>query len=350
MKRTRGRGGKSAGKHARPPEHPALAARRGRRVVAVCAALMALTVAFPLGSAAADPEPTINELAKQAEGLHTQIGQLTEQYNGQRVKLKDAEKTSAEAQKTLASRQRELATKRRTAMLLAQSAYISGGYDHAMAFSQKGDPDTFLDSAATTSALEEQHSGQLKEVAQAMNKATQAEKDATARISQVQELISDLDGRRDKIVKLVAKVESKLYSDALAQASNRGRAVRVNLPIIGSGKAAEATRWALTQQLKPYVWGAEGPNSYDCSGLVMAAYQKVGISLPHYTGDLWTAGRHVSKEELRPGDLVFFYSDLHHVGIYVGGGMMVHAPQTGDVVRLAPIGRRPWAGAVRIAD
>ena len=120
--------------------------------------------------------------------------------------------------------------------------------------------------------------------------------------------------------------------------------------MIGAGKAATAARWALTQQLKPYVWGAEGPTSYDCSGLVMAAYQRVGISLPHYTGDQWTAGRHISKEELRAGDLVFFYGDLHHVGIYIGGGMMVHAPQTGDVVRIASIARRPFAGAVRIAD
>jgi cell wall-associated NlpC family hydrolase len=82
----------------------------------------------------------------------------------------------------------------------------------------------------------------------------------------------------------------------------------------------------------------------------MAAYQKVGISLPHYTGSQWTAGRHISREEMRPGDLVFFYSDLHHVGIYLGGGMMVHAPQTGDVVRIASIANRPFAGAVRIAD
>jgi peptidoglycan DL-endopeptidase CwlO len=324
--------------------------RRGRRFAAVCAALVALTVAFPLGSAAADPEPSLSELAKQAEELHTQIEQLTEQYNGQRVKLKAAQKTSGEAQKTLASRQRELATKRLKAMLLAQNAYISGGFDRTMAFTQTTDPDTFLDSAATTSALEEQHSGQLKEVAQAMAKAAQAEKDATAKIGEVQKLVSDLDARRDKIVTLVGKVESRLYRNALDQVGTGRRAVRVNLPIIGSGKAAEAVRWALTQQLKPYVWGAEGPNSYDCSGLVMAAYQKVGISLPHYTGDLWTAGRHVSRDELKPGDLVFFYSDLHHVGIYVGGGMMIHAPRTGDVVRLAPIGNRPWAGAVRIAD
>src|SRR5690606_24171809 len=142
-----------------------------------------------------------------------------------------------------------------------------------------------------------------------------------------------------------------LFRRALGEAGRPGtRAVKVNLPVPGNGKAAQAARWALTQQLKPYVWGAAGPSSYDCSGLVMAAYRRVGISLPHYTGDQWTAGRHISREELRPGDLVFFYSDLHHVGTYLGAGMMVHAPRTGDVVRIASINGRPYAGAVRIAD
>src|SRR5690606_85511 len=157
--------------------------------------------------------------------------------------------------------------------------------------------------------------------------AERARKGAQARIDEVDQIVKDLGGKRDRITKLVAKVESRLFQRALGEAGRPGtRAVRVNLPIAGRGKAAQAARWALTQQLKPYVWGAAGPGGYDCSGLVMAAYRRVGISLPHYTGDQWTAGRHIPREELRPGDLVFFYSDLHHVGIYLGAGMMVHAP------------------------
>lgn len=103
----------------------------------------------------------------------------------------------------------------------------------------------------------------------------------------------------------------------------------------------------MTQQLKPYVWGAAGPNAYDCSGLVMWAYAKVGIRLPHYTGTQWTAGRHIPKSELRPGDLVFFYSDLHHVGIYAGDGMIIHAPRPGKVVEYIPMRYMPYAGAGR---
>jgi cell wall-associated NlpC family hydrolase len=80
----------------------------------------------------------------------------------------------------------------------------------------------------------------------------------------------------------------------------------------------------------------------------MWAYKQVGITLPHYTGSQWNSGTHVARSQLRPGDLVFFYSDLHHVGMYVGGGNMINAPQTGDVVRIVPLAGRPYAGAVRI--
>nr|WP_276515314.1 NlpC/P60 family protein [Actinomadura coerulea] len=100
---------------------------------------------------------------------------------------------------------------------------------------------------------------------------------------------------------------------------------------------------------RPYVWGAAGPSTFDCSGLTMWAYKQVGINLPHYTGSQWNAGTHVSRGELQPGDLVFFHADLHHMGIYIGGDKMLHAPHTGDVVKIASMNGRPFAGGVRVA-
>ncbi|NUR83404.1 MAG: C40 family peptidase [Nonomuraea sp.] len=282
--------------------------------------------------------------------MHNQIETLTEQFNGERERLKTAKKSVDLAKKTLATSESDLAAKRAAASALAQNEYMTGGLGKAFALAGTNDPAGYLNRAATTYAIEEQQGAAVNAVTTAMEAAKRARDGANARIAEVQKLVDDLGSKRDRISKLVTKVESNLYKRALGETSTGGRAQRVNLPIIGTGKAAAAARWALTQQLKPYVWGAAGPSTYDCSGLVLAAYQTVGISLPHYTGDQWTAGRHISREELKPGDLVFFYSDLHHVGIYVGGGMMVHAPQTGDVVRIAPMGNRPFAGAVRIAD
>ena len=91
---------------------------------------------------------------------------------------------------------------------------------------------------------------------------------------------------------------------------------------------------AMAQLGKPYVWGTAGPSTFDCSGLVVYSYSQVGVSLPHSSYALWNAGVYVSKDQLEPGDLVFF-DGLGHVGIYIGGGQFIHAPHTGDVVKIS---------------
>ncbi len=107
----------------------------------------------------------------------------------------------------------------------------------------------------------------------------------------------------------------------------------VNVP--AGGRAATVVAFALAQVGKPYVWAAAGPGSYDCSGLVMAAYARVGIGLPHQTGGIVGRGQRVSRAELMPGDVVFPSSG--HVGIYLGGGRMVHSPKPGDRVKVSPV-------------
>jgi cell wall-associated NlpC family hydrolase len=118
----------------------------------------------------------------------------------------------------------------------------------------------------------------------------------------------------------------------------------------GSSIASRAVGAAMSKLGSRYVYGAGGSNTFDCAGLVQWAYGQAGVSTAHYTGTFWNSYRHVAISDLQPGDLVFFYRDKHHVGIYIGGGMMVNAPHTGDVVRVAPVlgGGRDFVGAVRI--
>jgi cell wall-associated NlpC family hydrolase len=122
---------------------------------------------------------------------------------------------------------------------------------------------------------------------------------------------------------------------------------------VAAGTAAGALQAAESQIGKPYQWGAVGPGSYDCSGLVMWSYASVGVHLDHWTGDQWNEGAHVSRTQLRPGDLVFFAyntgdpATIHHVGMYVGNGQMVDAPFTGANVRYDYAFRPDYIGAVR---
>ena len=114
-----------------------------------------------------------------------------------------------------------------------------------------------------------------------------------------------------------------------------------------SSAAAKAVAYAKAQLGKPYVWSTEGPNSFDCSGLTMMAWRSAGVSIPRVSRAQYGIGRHVSRSALEPGDLVFFGSPIHHVGMYVGDGMMIEAPYTGQVVRYHTIDRRDYAGATR---
>ncbi|HET9006815.1 MAG TPA: C40 family peptidase, partial [Actinomycetes bacterium] len=118
--------------------------------------------------------------------------------------------------------------------------------------------------------------------------------------------------------------------------------------------ARAAVRWALAQLGDPYRWGATGPDSFDCSGLTSSAYAAAGVSIPRVSRAQWGAGLHVAVANLLPGDLLFYADNprdpatIHHVGMYIGNGLMVHAPHTGDVVRVASIWRESYAGATRI--
>jgi cell wall-associated NlpC family hydrolase len=117
----------------------------------------------------------------------------------------------------------------------------------------------------------------------------------------------------------------------------------------GHSMGVEALRAALTQLGKPYVWGGASPSvGFDCSGLVMWAYAQVGVSLEHFTGDQWNEGVHIPRSQLKPGDLLFFFADISHVGMYVGNGMMINAPTFGQPVQIQAIYWPEFVGAVEI--
>jgi cell wall-associated NlpC family hydrolase len=148
---------------------------------------------------------------------------------------------------------------------------------------------------------------------------------------------------------LGAQADSQATPDVGAPAVSGSDATQAAPPASSAG--AQAAQIALGEQGINYVYGGSTPSGFDCSGLVMWAYGQLGISLPHYTGSLWNSGTHVSQDQLEPGDLVFFHGESH-VGIYIGGGQFVHAPHTGDVVKVSSLSDSWYSsgydGAVRI--
>ena len=317
------------------------------RAVTVAGALIALSAAphtiipHTIAVAYADPEPSTKELRAKALKLADQLEQLTEQYNGLKVKLGQSQRAAKVATENAERQEKSLQSIREKVGALAATSYMQSGSDRTVSFVASQNPQSVLDQAATLNYFAKQDSTKVLGLMQTMQAAQRARKSAEARAAQVKELRTQLDSQRKKVTDTYEKIRGKLV--------DRDPTQLAKLPVIGTGKAAEALRYAMGKIGTPYVWGASGPSSFDCSGLTMWAYKQVGINLPHYTGSQFNAGTHVSRGDLQPGDLVFFYSDLHHMGIYVGGGKMLHAPHTGDVVKIAPMGGRPFAGGVRVA-
>jgi len=156
---------------------------------------------------------------------------------------------------------------------------------------------------------------------------------------------ADLAARRKAIQADIDRLE-KMRLAAYGNTNSTGGSLRIGAcpAVYIGGAAGVAVKTACAQIGKPYVFGANGPGSFDCSGLTQYAWGKAGVSLTHFTGAQWTEGTAVSRSNARPGDLVFFYSDRHHVGMYVGNGLMVHASRTGVPVKMAKIDTMPIAG------
>jgi len=340
------------------------------------------TVVVGLSAAPASADSLQAQIAaaqKQLDALDTQAEAATERYNAARIKLAAAQRTATAAQHRLVAAQAKLSSLRRAVSAFAIAAYTGDPLDSTLSINAT-DPQEFLDKLATLQAVTNSQSQALAAVAAAQHDEAAAQSQASAALSVQQASTKSMQADRDQVVSAAAKEQqilqtlrdkeaaviraakaaaAKLAAEraaaALAARQAAARAAVAQLqsqgssgPVVGgSGGARTAVQWAYRELGKPYVWGAAGPNSFDCSGLTQYVWAKAGVYLDHYTGSQWNEGRHVSQSELQPGDLVFFGSDLHHVGIYVGNGNMIEAPHSGANVRVSPYNRPDYAGAVR---
>ncbi|TVZ00209.1 NlpC/P60 family protein [Trebonia kvetii] len=231
---------------------------------------------------------------------------------------------------------------------LAAMGYMNGGMDLTLQMLTSGNPEHILGQASTVEQLNAEAGMRLSTLQKEQIAAARAQVTAKEQIATAAQLQSEINSKVKTIHAKLALLNSSAMTQAMAIFEKTGSYPDVVLPE-ATTVGTTALRAALSQRGKPYVWGAAGPDSYDCSGLVVWAFAQEGISLPHYTGSLWNSGMHVSQADLEPGDLVFFGADIGHVGFYVGNGLMLDAPDTGAVVRVEPIWWSSYVGAVRIA-
>ena len=144
----------------------------------------------------------------------------------------------------------------------------------------------------------------------------------------------------------MAAIEKKKEEAARKAAEQAEKEAGKDAPT-DSAAAAKVMSFAKNQLGKPYVWGATGPSSFDCSGLTLGAWKSAGVTLPRTTFDQVNVGAKIPKSQMKPGDLIFFFDDVSHVGIYAGNGQMIHAPKPGAEVRYESIDNMPFHSANR---
>ncbi|WP_374775443.1 NlpC/P60 family protein [Streptomyces sp. NBC_01310] len=351
--------------HRKPRQRP-LSGGTVRTAATLALAGAATATAFE-GTSQADPRLTPSQVKSEVDRLYEEAEAATEQYNGAKEKADEAERALTGLREETARKTDQLNTARSALGTLAASQYRSGSLGTAVQLAMADDPQEYLAQSSFIARAGDRNAAGITTVRRRLDEVGKLKEQATGRLADLRSRQEELaghkatiEGKLDTARRLLAKLtaeERAAYEAQSAGAASGAAAGAAPAAPKGSAppapadgsRAARAVAFAYGAIGKPYVWGATGPASFDCSGLTQAAWRSAGVSLPRTTYTQINAGRRVSRDQLAPGDLVFFYSGVTHVGLYIGNGQMVHAPRPGSTVRLAPIDSMPWAGASRPA-
>ena len=324
-----------------------------RKLSVAAAAAIALTLFIPAsgsraqGVQATGSQPTLASLVARAKQLEFQINALSEQYDGLSIELSRAQADAHTAEQAAGRAAAALSVGQQAVARLAAANYMNAGLDPAMQALTAGNPEQFLSQASTVTALDQSTGFEVSTLSSEETQDLRDRQTADQQLAAVRAVQAKLNASKQAIQVKIDQVNSSAMKQAMAIFTQTGQYPNVTIPTANT-VAEQALEAAMSRRGDPYVWGAAGPGEFDCSGLVVWAFAQEGISLPHYTGDLWNSGVHVPRSELQPGDLVFFYADISHVGIYLGDGLMVDAPDFGEDVEVQPVDWANYVGAVQI--
>ncbi|MGW4570621.1 C40 family peptidase [Streptomyces tendae] len=345
------------GAHRRPRQR-ATGSGRVRTAATITLAGAATATGLGGGTGHADPQPTAAQVRAKVDKLYQEAEVATEKYNGAKEKADAAEQRLEDLRDEAARKEDRLNSAREALGSVAAAQYRSGGLDPALQLALSSDPDRYLDGAAFAERAGSRQRAEVGRVRKELREVEQLRGAARVEVSSLKSRRAELKRHRETVTgklesarRLLSRLTAEERADVGDRASRSAPGPRESLSASAQApdsRAAAAVAYAYQKLGSPYVWGATGPNAFDCSGLTQAAYRAAGVSLPRTTYAQIDAGRRVPRSELLPGDLVFFYSGISHVGIYVGNGQMIHAPNPSAPVRVAPVDEMPFAGATRV--
>ncbi|MFI9393474.1 NlpC/P60 family protein [Streptomyces bauhiniae] len=333
----------------------------------------------PAPSASATPEPTatpapvpdaeLEKVRAQLDGLYHDAAVATDAYNAAEEKTRKQSLQLARLEKRTDAARQKLAELKDQAGAAARAQYRDSGMPPMARFLLSDNPEHFADGAGTllngaratkkliteTDRVERELKRDTDDAAARWKKLERDRKDKAAAQKTIQARIKDA----EKLESRLEKKEKERLAELERQAARKAQTAWLDTGVLkkeadaakatvtATSAGAKAVAFATAQLGKPYVWGAEGPDSFDCSGLTSQAWADAGTPIPRTSQEQWKQLPHVDVTEMRPGDLVIYFADATHVGMYVGDGKIIHAPRPGRTVTVAGAGTMPILGVVR---
>ncbi|MCD7441222.1 C40 family peptidase [Streptomyces lincolnensis] len=309
------------------------------------------------------PDKDLEAVREKLDDLYHDAAVATDAYNAAEEKAETQSAQIVALAKKIVEGKEKLDRLKDRAGAAARAQYRSGGLPDEAQLMLSDDPQQFLDGAGRVLQGQRGTKALIGEMTRTQQDLEQYARDASAQWQKLEENRKAKAKAQKRIEKQIAeaeKLESQLEKEEKERLAEleRQAALKAQTAWLGSGvlddisgnasaQGQKAVKYATDQMGKPYEWGAEGPTSYDCSGLTSQAWASAGSAIPRTSQQQWQQLKHVAVKDMRPGDLIIYFGDASHVAMYIGDGAIVHAPRPGRTVTVAGAGSMPILGVVR---